>query len=72
MVAHRGFHAQAHENTVNAFQAAIDCGADMIETDVRRTADGELVLHHDEGRWRTEIADLTLAEAAQLSAALGY
>ena len=35
------------ENTMAAFRAAIELGADMIETDVRRTRDGHLVLLHD-------------------------
>jgi glycerophosphoryl diester phosphodiesterase len=47
IVAHRGDHSHAHENTLAAFGAAIACGADMIEFDVRRTADGEFVVHHD-------------------------
>ena len=37
----------APENTVEAFRAAARAGADMIELDVRRTADGALVVHHD-------------------------
>lgn len=45
--AHRGVTARHPENSIGAFEAAIDAGADMIETDLRRTADGRLVLHHD-------------------------
>jgi len=45
--AHRGATASATENTMAAFQAAIALQADFIETDIRRTADGVLVLHHD-------------------------
>ena len=37
----------ALENTVDAFEAAARLGADMVELDVRRTADGALVVHHD-------------------------
>lgn len=47
IVAHRGASARAQENTRPAFEAAIQIGADCIETDIRRTADGVLVLHHD-------------------------
>lgn len=49
MVAHRGLHGAdgAHENTLEAFQAAIDAGADALELDVHRTRDGVLVVHHD-------------------------
>jgi glycerophosphoryl diester phosphodiesterase len=46
-MAHRGFTLQAPENTLPAFQAAIDAGADGIETDVQMTRDGDLVIHHD-------------------------
>jgi glycerophosphoryl diester phosphodiesterase len=47
VVAHRGYAAAATENTLAAFAAAIDAGADMIEFDVRRTGDGELIVYHD-------------------------
>jgi glycerophosphoryl diester phosphodiesterase len=47
VVAHRGYAAAATENTLAAFTAAIDAGADMIEFDVRRTRDGELIVFHD-------------------------
>ncbi len=47
VVAHRGDRKRGRENTVEAFQGAIECGADMIEFDVRRTADRRLVIHHD-------------------------
>jgi glycerophosphoryl diester phosphodiesterase len=47
VVAHRGAPAVAQENTRSAFEAAIRFGADFIETDIRRTGDGILVLHHD-------------------------
>lgn len=35
------------ENTLEAFEAAIELGADMIELDVRRTRDGRLIVFHD-------------------------
>lgn len=47
VVAHRGACRHAAENTVLAAEIAISQGADMIELDVRRTADGVLVVHHD-------------------------
>ena len=37
----------APENTVAAFRRAAEMGADMVELDVRRSADGRLVVHHD-------------------------
>jgi glycerophosphoryl diester phosphodiesterase len=45
--AHRGASAAHPENTMMAFSAAVEMGADMIETDVRRGRQGKLVLHHD-------------------------
>jgi glycerophosphoryl diester phosphodiesterase len=45
--AHRGARAVRPENTLPAFEAAIDAGADSIETDVHLTADGVPVLIHD-------------------------
>ena len=48
MIAHRGVHATgATENTMQAFQLALDAGADMIELDVRRTGDRQLAILHD-------------------------
>ena len=46
-IAHRGASAYAPENTFAAFYKAIDMKADGIETDVRITSDGKLVLYHD-------------------------
>jgi len=45
--AHRGSAHLTRENTVAAFVAARDLGADGIELDVYRTVDGRLVVHHD-------------------------
>lgn len=50
VIAHRGVHAQATENTMAAFELALAAGADMIELDVRRTGDGELAILHDHER----------------------
>lgn len=47
IVAHRGASADAPENTLAAFALARAQGADGVELDVRRSADGDLVLHHD-------------------------
>ena len=44
---HRGASAQARENTLAAFGLAVELGADGVELDARRTADGVLVVHHD-------------------------
>ena len=47
VIAHRGEHLHHPENTLPAFQAAVDAGADFFELDVRTTSDGKLVLMHD-------------------------
>ncbi len=60
VIAHRGASAVRPENTVEAFQHAAELGADWVELDVRRTADGALVVHHDarlaDGRALVELA----------------
>jgi glycerophosphoryl diester phosphodiesterase len=45
--AHRGDASSEKENTLAAFLAAVAAGADGVELDVRRSADGALVVHHD-------------------------
>lgn len=47
IVAHRGASKAEKENTVAAFLRAVEMGADMVELDVRRTADGQMMVHHD-------------------------
>ena len=47
VAAHRGWCAKYPENSMEAFRAALEIGVDQIETDVRITKDGELVLFHD-------------------------
>ena len=63
VIGHRGSSIDAMENTLEAFQLAAEQGADGVELDVRRTADGNLVVHHNgylfDGR---AIVDITLAE----------
>lgn len=71
--AHRGFSHKAPENTLPAFQAAIDCGADYIELDVQLTADDQLVVFHDESLERTtngkgKLSDYTYEQLQELSA----
>ena len=45
--AHRGASEYYPENTMTAFEKALEMGANGIETDVQRTKDGKLVLFHD-------------------------
>jgi glycerophosphoryl diester phosphodiesterase len=49
VIAHRGLHTAARENTLSAFELAIAAGADAIELDVHATRDDTIVVHHDPG-----------------------
>mgnify|MGYP001028452862 FL=1 len=71
--AHRGRSGIFPENTLPAYEAAIELGADFIELDVRRTADGEIICLHDPTVDRTtdgagELSSLTLAQVQALDA----
>jgi glycerophosphoryl diester phosphodiesterase len=75
VIAHRGGSAVWPENTLYAFENAAAAGADVIETDVRSTSDGVLVVLHDKTVERTtdgagSVAGMTLAELKRLDA--GY
>jgi len=48
VIGHRGAASASPENSLLAFQAAVDQGADGVELDVRRTADGAMAIVHDE------------------------
>lgn len=71
VIAHRGASAYAPENTMPAFELAVQQGADMAELDVQRSADGALVVFHDltterwDGRSR-KASECTLAELQAL------
>jgi glycerophosphoryl diester phosphodiesterase len=53
VIAHRGSSAEAPENTLPAFEAAVQRGADALEFDIRLTADGAPVVIHDDTLDRT-------------------
>jgi glycerophosphoryl diester phosphodiesterase len=66
-IAHRGSSMVAPENTLAAVERAIADGADMVEIDVRLTADEEVVLFHDSSMTRLtgdprDLGDLTREE----------
>jgi glycerophosphoryl diester phosphodiesterase len=76
MVAHRGGAGLAPENTLAAFRSAVsEWGADMLEMDVRLSADGHVMVIHDATVDRTtngtgSVAEMTLDELRELDA--GY
>ena len=77
ITAHRGDQSAAPENTLAAFQAAIDNGADFIELDVTETKDGKLVILHDDSLKRTasldkNIWEVTYEEICDLDAGSWY
>lgn len=67
IIAHRGGALLAAENSAAAFRAAAAAGADMVETDVRRTRDGALVCFHDDNLLRLAGDARKVAELDQLS-----
>ena len=70
VVAHRGYSARYPENSMLAFEQAIEAGADVVETDVRMTRDGLLMCWHDPDLQRVAGVDTVIAQtpAAQLTA----
>jgi glycerophosphoryl diester phosphodiesterase len=81
VIAHRGSSGAAPENTLAAVRLAIAHKSDVVENDIQRTRDGELVIMHDTtlarttdvedvfpGRAPWNVRDFTLAEIKQLDA----
>lgn len=76
ILGHRGASAYAPENTMAAFELALEQGADGVELDVHLSKDGELVVIHDERVDRTTdakgfVKDYTLAELSCFDASCG-
>ena len=74
--AHRGFSGKFPENTMLAFEKAVETGCDGIELDVQLSKDGVPVVIHDENTGRTTgrngwVHDLTLDELRKLDAGKG-
>jgi glycerophosphoryl diester phosphodiesterase len=72
---HRGAAGERPENTLTSFEHALAEGAQVIETDVHRTRDGEVVVLHDADVARTtdgrgNVSELTASEVGRLDA--GY
>jgi glycerophosphoryl diester phosphodiesterase len=62
IMAHRGASAYAPENSLEAFALAIEMGAHGIELDIYETADGGLVIHHDNNIKRMSGVDAKISE----------
>ena len=76
LIAHRGANKIAPENTIKAFQKAIDLKADYVEFDIHMSKDGKIVIMHDENTARTTghkgiIREMTLAELKKLDCGEG-
>lgn len=77
LFAHRGASGTAPENTLEAFAEGLEAGADRLELDVHATADGEIVVFHDETLERTTngsglVRERTLAELKKLDAGYNF
>src|SRR3972149_8380299 len=77
LFAHRGASAHAPENTLPAFELALDQGADGVELDAKLSADGQVVVIHDRTVDRTtdghgRVSDLSLAVLRSLDAGGSY
>lgn len=75
--AHRGASAHAPENTLASFELAVQQGADAIELDAKLSADGHVVVFHDQTVERTtgakgRVQDLTLAQLRSLDAGSSF
>jgi glycerophosphoryl diester phosphodiesterase len=73
VIAHRGGAGLWPENTLYAFENAVNLGVDVVEIDVRSTSDGTLVVMHDATVNRTtdgagRVSDMTLAELKKYDA----
>jgi glycerophosphoryl diester phosphodiesterase len=73
VTAHRGASMSYPENTMAAFRAAREMGADWVELDVQQTSDGVIVVSHDANMKRTcgvnrNVWEMSTAEVAQLDA----
>lgn len=77
VIGHRGAAGHAPENTFAAFDRGLDLGVDGVETDIRATRDGVLVLLHDATVDRTTdgtgaVAELTWEQVSRLDAAARF
>ncbi len=71
IVAHRGFHKNAPENSIAAVKAAKELGVFAAEIDVWRTTDGKLVIHHDAKVNNLEIQNCTYDQLSDVKLSNG-
>lgn len=73
IIAHRGASALVEfDNTIEAFEKAIEIGADFVEFDVRKTKDDRIVAFHDASIEGKKISNLEYEELLQISERKGY
>ncbi|MGN0367586.1 MAG: glycerophosphodiester phosphodiesterase [Wujia sp.] len=73
IIAHRGASALApHENTLQAFEIAIQLQADYVEFDIRRTKDDKLVVFHDAKLQGQPLCELSYDEICSITKRDGY
>ena len=65
VIAHRGASVDRPENTLAAFELAVEQGADMIETDLHLLRDGAVALYHDDEIGGRPVGEHSLAELRQ-------
>ncbi len=76
VIGHRGFASRFPENTLLSFREALSAGADGVECDVQKTADGRYVVIHDPDLERVSgraqaVASLTLRELSSVDVGRG-
>ncbi|MGE7090544.1 glycerophosphoryl diester phosphodiesterase membrane domain-containing protein [Lysinibacillus sp. NPDC048646] len=72
IIAHRGYTAEAVENTIGGLVRAAAAGADLVELDIQQTEDGEFVVFHDRTLRRLAgkngvVTNMTLSELKTIS-----
>ena len=77
LYAHRGASAERPENTMPAFERAVELGVDALELDIHLTRDAQLIVAHDDTAARTTGAqmawgELDLADVQRLDAGWGF
>ena len=77
VIAHRGLAVDVPENTLAAFGAALEVGADILETDVHLSKDGQVIISHDPTLARLVgltglVSDYTAAELASMDLGGGH